>query len=226
MHCQNCRMKLEEAIEAREWPANEIVLHFEGCQNSDCQTAWSDYLLLEAAIVDWQLSESGSDEIDPLPQPSSPAEHPGGKPRRRQGAMTALGACVVALLCLPMVNGIGVSPQKDLPHLVSDSDSDETSELLPQGEQTSERSAVAPLLTLEWIGDAPLQVGHSMVSVLLGDEQSPPPASTGRPGWMELWPEQLLPIQEEVEAVRDLLQGQPDSQSLSPASAANKITVT
>lgn len=226
MHCHQYRMQLERAIEAREWPANDLIHHLESCESSDCRTAWSDYLLLESAIVDWQLSsESWGDETDLQPQSSSSARS-AGKSRRQWGAIIAMGACLVTLFCLPMINGTGVRPQQNLSNLVSNADSDPIPEPPVATEQTSERSAVAPLLTLEWIGDAPLQVGHSMVSVLLGDEQSPPSSSTGRPGWMEFWPEQLLPIQEEVEAVRELLQGQPDSQSLSPGSASQKITVT
>lgn len=234
MNCHECRMQLVHAIERRDWPSLEVIHHFEACQREECQSVWNDYLLLESAIVDWQLSSCRNEDVNlqSVPattlrhQPSSRVSDDSHQRHRQWRAWSALAACLIALICLPFINRTGRDAPENIQIIASIPDSNRPSNSSALETQDSERSAVAPLLTLEWIGDAPLQVGHSMVSVLLGDEQPPSDPSTPRSQWMEFWPEQLLPIQEEVEAIRDLFQGQQDSQSQNPRELSQTMTFT
>jgi len=227
MNCCEFQNQLERAVEERLSPSPELQAHAAGCPADGCRFLWDNFTLLSTAIPEWkQHQEMCRVVAEAFPNAVTPRRS------HRRAQLTVLATCAASLLVVasfisPIQNS-SVNGRSDLAHLPRP-----TIAVSPAAEDNPELSAFPasivavsagslhgaavndPVsLPFDWIAHAPLQVTSSMAYVLLGERGQPvEEAAPAGKTWMETWPEELRPVQDDIEAFRSLLIETPENQT-------------
>lgn len=232
MHCGEFQSRLEQAVELRLDPTTELRQHGETCTQPMCREAWEDWVLLAQVLPDW-CRQQQKENVNPAAHRISAIRRENPRDWRRTSRVPltlAAASLLVAFAINPLVlqlffraehaaiatrqrswpsSQFLLGHHKDAPH---DLDQDGTS-VPGLSESTASTSLGQAGFSIDWIAEAPLQVTSSMAYVLLGtSEPVHEPRSSGT-SWLENWPEQLMPVKEDVEAIRSLWTEPQDNQT-------------
>lgn len=210
MHCEVFLARLDHCVETRVAPGILLKRHATSCSQPECQCAWSDFLLLEEAIPSWKAVEQFS---QPVPEVERKSAFSGASVRRGR-AIHLRGTLTWGIACLFCAVTAAVPLHWNRSSSISEFAQDASREnpvhstMMPdsQGESVTAKVPASQRsnLSIDWIAVAPMQVSSSMAYMLLGAKETNKEPSVQK-NWLEGWPSQILPTDENLEVLRELL---------------------
>ncbi len=188
---------MELAVEER-LPVEDIVrVHGINCPHTECQNTWSDFVLLNAAIKQWRARTPQADFTDRIVAKSLtilPVTHRdvenGPEPKRNRplSFLRWMISGVAALLVFTAVILLNRGPVKE----------DAPAELATSFSIENHHQALGTLF-IRWVDGASSGVTGSVASILTEKTPSAPAeASSQQSSWIQLWGEQIKPLEEEL----------------------------
>ncbi|HWL09511.1 MAG TPA: hypothetical protein VNQ76_13970, partial [Planctomicrobium sp.] len=195
MNCLEFQTRLEQAVEERSPPTEELRLHASACRNAECRDAWSEFVLLDSAIKewairDWKKTTHQVDFVDQILSRSIPQNRHLTKrqPERsflykQKGAIGGSVAVVAMMLLLVW----GTIPRTTPVATSSPSEIDGYQEL--------------GTLYISWVEGASAGVTGSVTSMLTPatSRTTDDTVQTDSTSWLQHWGEQLRPLEEELD---------------------------
>jgi|GEM_PF-4996056 len=214
MNCNEFQSRLDLAVEERRSPEESVQSHGAGCPNPECQLAWADFRLLEAALSAWKRPVATIDFVDrilaqvPGVPVGSAVTQDGSRRRTRLWGRRFRGRIVLApvvAVCALLVTGRGF--------WTGDSNSPTAPTVQSEGFQE------LGTLYISWVEGASSGVTESVASVLAPPALDHVTESTGEESWLQHWGKQLKPLEEELNQTFRVFTGDPPgeaSSNLSP----------